>query len=131
MSAAIRYQMAYMGEDYEMIEYEVGDPPNYDRSTWLDVKSTLGFAFPNLPYLIDLDYKLTETTAIHKYLAEKFCPNLLGNNIEHRGEVNMLESIICGNGLNGMIRNACYSNEKEKAIKAIEDNVPIIAEFIG
>lgn len=32
-------------------------------------KNSLGFDFPNLPYLIDGDFKLTETDAIAKYIA--------------------------------------------------------------
>ena len=27
--------------------------------------------FPNLPYFIDGDFKMTETIAIHKYIADK------------------------------------------------------------
>jgi glutathione S-transferase len=36
--------------------------------------------FPNLPYLIDEDYKLTESMAIMKYIAAKWKPELLGAN---------------------------------------------------
>ena len=46
--------------------YECGDGPTYDRSAWLDKKFTLGFDFPNLPYLEDGDVKLTQTVAIIK-----------------------------------------------------------------
>ena len=35
-------------------------------------KQNLGFAFPNLPYLIDGDFKLTETLAIERYIIGKF-----------------------------------------------------------
>ena len=67
-----------MGQPYEMVEYEQGDGPEFSKACWFDVKYTLGFAYPNLPYLIDEDVKLTETIAIHRYLADKYMPELLG-----------------------------------------------------
>lgn len=80
LSSNIRYQLAYSGvKDYNMVEYELGDAPGFDSSSWFGVKPTLGFDFPNLPYIIDGEYKLTETFAIHKYLADKYKPALLGN----------------------------------------------------
>ena len=103
------------------MDHELGGPPDNDKSAWLDVKFTLGLDFPNLPYVIDGDYKITESIAIHRYLADKYCPSLLGNNTEHRAEVTMLEGILCGpvSGLNSQVRMPCYSNEKEKSLKAI------------
>ena len=56
----------FVEADYEEVVYECGDAPEFDRSCWLDVKFTLGLEFPNLPYLIDGDVKLTQTIAIHQ-----------------------------------------------------------------
>ena len=87
----IRYQLAYSGiTDYNMVEYEQGEGPEFSRACWLDVKPTLGFDFPNLPYMIDGDFKLTETAAIHKYLADKYKPALLGENAEQKGQIAMM-----------------------------------------
>ena len=38
LCAQIRYQLAYMKTDYEMIEYEQGDAPDFSRDPWYDVK---------------------------------------------------------------------------------------------
>lgn len=46
-------------------------PIPYDRSAWTDVKETLGLPFPNLPYLIDGDLKLTQSMAILRHVARK------------------------------------------------------------
>ena len=35
--------------------------------------------FPNLPYLVDQNFKLSETVAIMTYLAKKYDEKLLGN----------------------------------------------------
>ena len=85
-----------MGADYDMVEYEAGPAPDFDRSAWTDVKFTLGMDFPNLPYLFDGELKLTETNAIHRYLADKYSPNLLGGDVADRATVTMLEGIIPG-----------------------------------
>ena len=34
--------------------------PDFDKSCWFDNKFSLGFDFPNLPYFIDGDIKLTQ-----------------------------------------------------------------------
>ena len=78
LAANIRYQLSYCGVDWQDVEYEQGDGPEFSRESWMSVKYNLGFDFPNLPYFIDGDFKLTETMAIHKYIAEKWKPELLG-----------------------------------------------------
>ena len=64
LAAQIRYMFHYLNVDFEDKLYEAGDAPDFDKSCWLDVKGTLGLEYPNLPYLIDGETKLTETVAI-------------------------------------------------------------------
>jgi len=66
--------------DFEDKQYAAGSGPEFDTSQWTDVKFTLGLDYPNLPYLIDEDFKLTESMAIMKYIAAKWKPELLGAN---------------------------------------------------
>jgi len=68
----IPYLLAYAGVEYEEELYEFGEPggPNLGDS-WHSVKETLGLEFPNIPYLIDGDVKLTQSMSILKYIARK------------------------------------------------------------
>ena len=84
LGSQIKYQLAYLGVEYQMVEYEQGDAPKYSRDQWLQEKYNLGLDFPNLPYLIDGDVALTETIAIHKYIASKWGPQLLGRDVTER-----------------------------------------------
>ena len=94
LASNIRFQLAHSGvTDYEMVEYEQGDGPDFSRDCWLNVKPTLGFDFPNLPYLKDDGLMLTETHAIHVYLADKYKPELLGTSSAQRGQVVMAHNI--------------------------------------
>uniref|UniRef100_A0A8C3EZ05 glutathione transferase n=1 Tax=Chrysemys picta bellii TaxID=8478 RepID=A0A8C3EZ05_CHRPI len=45
--------------------------PDYDTSQWTNEKDKLGLDFPNLPYLIDGQTKLTQSNAILRYVARK------------------------------------------------------------
>ena len=69
-----RYILAYAGVDYEEKRYY---PET--REEWLQGdKQTLGIEFANLPYIIDGDFKLTESAAVTAYICDKWCPQLLG-----------------------------------------------------
>jgi len=59
--------LAYLGVDYEDKHYSDWE----NRSDWLADKFTLELDFPNVPYYIDGDVRLTETKAILRYLAKE------------------------------------------------------------
>jgi len=48
------------------------DPLPDMRATWFKEKHTLGLDFPNLPYYIEGDIKITQHHAILRYLGRKF-----------------------------------------------------------
>ncbi|OXA56303.1 glutathione S-transferase Mu 1 [Folsomia candida] len=67
----IRLLLANSGLEWEDKLYVTGPAPTFDKTCWFGEKETLGFDFPNLPYLIDGDVKVTQTIAIIRYLARK------------------------------------------------------------
>ncbi|KAH6934279.1 hypothetical protein HPB50_022859 [Hyalomma asiaticum] len=67
----IRNLLVYKGIDFVDKRYKFGPAPDYDCGEWLREKYTLGLRFPNLPYYIDEDVRLTQSLAILRYLARK------------------------------------------------------------
>jgi len=119
--------MVYLGVDYEEHQYEQGDAPDFDRSSWLTVKETLGLQFPNLPYLLDGNMKLTETNAIMKYIANKYGPQLLGSDPTQIAQVEMVSGVV--SDLKGAVTMPCYTSGDRPTITAnlLEKVKPIVA----
>ena len=112
LASNVRYQLAYQGIDYDMVEYEQTD--DLSNEAWTSVKFTLGFDFPNLPYFIDGDFKMTETMPIHKYIADKWTPELLGKDAQTRATVNMVANVL--SDLKGSVTMGCYTNGDLEAL---------------
>lgn len=69
--SAIQNLLRYVGVEYENRVYPL-EPPTFSREKWLQSKYSLGLNFPNLPYLIDGQLKMTQSLAILKYLGRKY-----------------------------------------------------------
>lgn len=80
-------------------------------------KDSLGLPFPNLPYLIQGDFKLTESSAINHYLvAIGNKPELLGKTIEDQAVVTEILGVL-GDILTPTVQlcfNEKFNDEKEK-----------------
>jgi glutathione S-transferase len=82
-----RLMLEHCGEQYEDKKYSCGPAPNFDRSSWLNEKFTLGLDFPNLPYLVDGDIKISQSNAVYRYIARKH--NLCGTTEKEQALVDM------------------------------------------
>ncbi|KFM68797.1 Glutathione S-transferase Mu 1, partial [Stegodyphus mimosarum] len=71
LGQSIRFMLVYTETEFEHKKYAFGPAPEYSTDAWLKEKYTLGLDFPNLPYYIDDDVKLTQSIAIMRYLARK------------------------------------------------------------
>eukprot|EP00105_Crassostrea_gigas_P039941 XP_019924089.1 PREDICTED: glutathione S-transferase Mu 3 [Crassostrea gigas] len=84
--------------------------PDYSREEWLSIKNTLGLAFPNIPYYIDIDIKITQSNSILRYIGDKH--DVLGKTPRDKVDCDMMVE----NAMdfrNGVIR-LCYDNDYEK-----------------
>ncbi|XP_077510008.1 glutathione S-transferase Mu 1-like [Amblyomma americanum] len=84
----IRNLLIYKGVEFEDKQYKLGPMPDV-WGEWLKEKFTLGLKYPNLPYYIDGDVKITQSLAILRYLGRKH--DLAARNEEETIELDMLE----------------------------------------
>ena len=102
-----------------MQHYKQGPGPEFSKKEWLDKKYELGFDFPNLPYLIDGDIKMTESLNIYIYLVKKYVPELLGKNEAEKLKV--IEAMCALKEIKDWINFPCYFHDKAQALDAVKN----------
>lgn len=126
IASNIRYQLAYCNVDYDLKEYFA---TNYQEWFAKD-KKNLGLSFANIPYLIHGDAKITESMAIHHYIAEVWDQTLLGKNVKDRAMVSMLHSIL--HEFRWKLVRLCYDqDDKQKVIEEYKNSLPPIVKYLG
>ena len=73
--------------------------------------------FPNLPYLEYGDYKLSETVAIHRYIATKFSPETVGSTAHIQANVDMMWNIVHPLRFS-LVTVGCYVHGDKEKIKS-------------
>jgi len=128
-----RMLLGYLGEDFEDKMFVCGEAPDYDRSCWTEVKETLGFDFPNLPYLIDGDVKVTQSNAIMRYLGRK--AGMDGETETEKVRVDILENQAMDfrNGFVGLCYRSgeAWLEKSEKYKTNIKSLLKRFEKFIG
>lgn len=90
--------------------------------------------FPNLPYLIDGDYNITETAAVQTYIIRKWGKgDLLGKNNQDFARIESFLSIF--NEITGAIRglffNANHATEKAGVLEKYAGKLAELEKFVG
>eukprot|EP00347_Sterkiella_histriomuscorum_P011496 403372233 len=118
LAQQIRYIFEFLKVPYDEVLYEVGDAPDYSKDAWNSVKQKLGFDFPNLPYLIDGDLRITESQAILRYVVNKYGKELLGKTPEDQALADQLYLILTdiNYSLEGMKKVNDYMTGKTYAV---------------
>jgi len=131
LAQPIRLLLEQSGVEWEDKLYSCGPPPTFDKTCWFGVKETLGFDFPNLPYLEDGDVKLTQTLAILRYLARK--TGLDGKTEEEKQRVDMMEGE--WGDFKGPFVSMCYSPDfdstKGEYLKNVSPKLARFSKFLG
>jgi glutathione S-transferase len=72
LASHIRMLLHFCQVDFHDVAYEQHGAPDFSRHEWLAVKFTLPLAFPNLPYFLDGDVKLTQSVAIFNHVMRRY-----------------------------------------------------------
>ncbi|CAG9315288.1 unnamed protein product [Blepharisma stoltei] len=125
----LRMLLTHFGVAFEDKQYVPGPAPDFDRSDWLSVKETLGMDFPNLPYFIDENIKLSETSAIFEYICAKYNPSYLGNTLAEKAYVSMIAGVL--KDIMGKVGMAAYNpNAVTLVPQALESQKPVMQRFV-
>lgn len=126
----IRHLLAYTALEHEEVTYT---QPNEWFST--GDKSKLGLDFPNLPYLIRGDFKLTESMAIANYIIRvSKNTELLGKTPEDQAKVEMVMFMIedIFNPTLNMFFSPNYNTDKVRLYdNKVKTKVEELNHFIG
>merc|ERR1712216_477027 len=129
----IRLLLEYAGIPYEEKVYHCVEKADgsFDKSSWFDEKFKIGLPFPNLPYLIDGELKLTQTIAILQHLADE--AGLAGKSPEERASATMLFGL--SQDVRKQYTNAAYNPRFDllaqflKLEPTVLDNLPNLKEI--
>eukprot|EP00794_Sanderia_malayensis_P006245 gene6245-6964_t len=131
LAQPIRLLLGYTKTDFEDKMYEIGDGPEFNTECWASVKYTLELGFPNLPYYIDGDIKITQSNAILRYIGRK--NKLDGETEEEKVRVDIMENQAM-DFRNGFVR-LCYNPDFDNLVDAYKKNVvkslQSFSDFIG
>jgi len=116
LAQPIRLLLNYTGTKFEDKQLSCGPAPDFDKSCWFDHKFSFGLDFPNLPYFIDGDIKLTQSHAIMRYIARKH--DLCGKTPIEKARVDMVAEQVM-DFRNGWVR-VCY-NRSDKSIEEVKE----------
>ncbi len=94
------------------------------------MKETLGFEFPNLPYLIDGDVKITESNAILRYIANQYGPkDFSGKNDADKAYVDMMFGVL--SDIKSAATSHCYGSGDKNAVIEISNRMGAVEKFLG
>ncbi|CAL1285169.1 unnamed protein product [Larinioides sclopetarius] len=126
LSEPIRYLLYFKNVDFEDKKY----PPS-DRSTWEKVKFSLNLDFPNLPYYIDGNIRLTQSNTILRYLAGKY--GLDGKTEEEKLRVSLAEQQIVDfrDSFIRVIYDENFEKLKADFVAKVPAQLKFVANFLG
>jgi len=128
LAQPIRFLLEYTGTPYEERRYQQGDAPDYSIKEWAAEKYNLGLDFPNLPYLIDGDIKITQSNAILRYIARRANPALLGKDKKEQALVDMLIDTVF-DFRNDCVRLFYSSNFHEEKGRFLKKRPTVLGNF--
>ncbi|KAK7079754.1 Glutathione S-transferase Mu 3 [Halocaridina rubra] len=132
LAQSIRLLLEYVGDDYEekYFHFKPTSGPDFDRSEWYSVKFNLDLQFPNLPYYIDGDLKITQSNAILRHIARKH--NLCGENEREMVQVDVLENQAMDMRMSYVrVAYGNYEEEKQTYFENFKNSLELMSKALG
>jgi len=131
LAQPIRLLLAYTETDYEDKLLSCGPAPGFDKSCWYDNKFSFGLDFPNLPYYIDGDIKVTQSNAILRYIARKH--DMLGKDETEKAMVDMMadQAMDFRNGWVRLCYNPDFENLKDGYLTDLDTKLGQYSKFLA
>lgn len=126
-----RYLLEYTGLPYEEKPIEFAD-----AGKWQSEKHNMGFDFPNLPHIIDGDFKLSESKALMRYIPLRAKQGrLLGGNELDQVIVEEILGVL-GDVMKPALQAAFVPKEqqdekKKEGFEKIKDKLGYLDAFLG
>eukprot|EP00090_Calanus_glacialis_P026247 TRINITY_DN4123_c0_g1_i1.p1 TRINITY_DN4123_c0_g1~~TRINITY_DN4123_c0_g1_i1.p1 ORF type:complete len:219 (-),score=42.10 TRINITY_DN4123_c0_g1_i1:109-765(-) len=120
----IRLLLEFTGTEFEDRKLTMEGAPTYDKSCWTDIKDKLGLDFPNLPYFVDGNIKITQSNAILRHIARK--NGLCGESVEEKARVDMMAD--CAMDLRNTIARLVYNPDYDNLLPQYIERLPSILE---
>ncbi|CAL8110918.1 unnamed protein product [Orchesella dallaii] len=94
LAEPIRLLLRYLQVDFEDKRISFGDTSSIPSvlTPWFIQKYSHGLDFPNLPFYIDGDVRISQSFAILQYIARKY--NLYGDTIEEQATIDMVSQVV-------------------------------------
>ncbi|KAK8739205.1 hypothetical protein OTU49_003531 [Cherax quadricarinatus] len=131
LGQSIRLLLAYTGTEVEEKRYNTGPAPDYvEKSDWLPVKFTLGLDFPNLPYYMDGDLKITQSNAILRYIGRQH--DMCGETEQEKIWVDILENhaMDIRQSYVQLVYNT-YDTKREEYLENLKGTLKRLSDFLG
>lgn len=126
----IRLLLSYTNTPFQELFYEFSN-----TAQWFEQdKQNLGFDFPNIPYLIDGEFKLTESLAIAKYVIKRSGHNeLLGKNAQDEAVVENVIGVIndAFKELRVLFGNPQWEQAKAEVLPKLLPKLNFLKNFVG
>ncbi|XP_037043876.1 glutathione S-transferase Mu 1-like [Bradysia coprophila] len=125
----IKFLMQYLDIEYKDKIYNVTE-----ENEWFDEKFNLGLDFPNLPYYVDGDLKLTESKVIVKYIVRHKDPEarLYPDSLALQLKADIVENVAF-TVLYGLLFTCWRDTEEVRAgnIKNHENMIKQLSDYLG
>lgn len=122
-----RLLLSYTNTPFTDVQYT-------DKEKWLEDKANLGIEFPNLPYLIDGDFKLSESSAIYKHIIRRSGHHeLLGKTLQDEASVNNILGVLADvfKELFPHFAQNADAEAKAAAFEKVKHKFDYLKEFVG